>query len=55
MFPICFNRHYTLTVALNPEGIKKNSQRVTKNELFLKKYNWDGINFPPEKDDQKKF
>ena len=31
----CFQ--YDLTVALNPEEIKKNSQTVTKNELFIKK------------------
>ena len=29
-------------------------QRITKNELFINKYSWKGINFPSEKDDWKK-
>ena len=30
-------------------------QRITKVKLFINKYNWEGIRFPSEKDDQKKF
>ena len=30
-------------------------QRITKVKPFINKYNWKGINFPSEKDDQKKF
>ena len=28
---------------------------MTKIKLFINKYNWEGINFPSEKDDCKKF
>ena len=40
---------------LNYEEIKKDPQRVRKNNPFMNKYNWKGINFPLEKDDWKKF
>ena len=30
-------------------------QRITKVKLFINKYNSEGINFPPEKDDWKRF
>ena len=33
---------------------KKNPQRITKIKPFINKYNWEGINFPSEKDDWKK-
>ena len=29
-------------------------QRITKIKPFINKYNWEGINFPTEKDDWKK-
>ena len=45
---------YTVTVTLNSEEIKKDQQRITKNKTFINKYNWEGINFPSEKDDWKK-
>ena len=48
----CFQ--YAVSVALNNEEIKKNSQRPAKIKLFINKYNWEGINFPSEKDDCKK-
>ena len=48
----CFR--YAVTVALNHEEIKKDSQRLTKIKVFINKYNWEGINFPSEKDDWKK-
>ena len=45
---------YAVTVALNHEEIKKDPQRITKIKPFMNKYNWEGINFPSEKDDWKK-
>ena len=45
---------YAITVVLNHEEIKKDPQKITKIKLFIKKYNWEGINFPSEKDDWKK-
>ena len=38
---------------LNYEEIKKDPQRITKIKPFINKYNWEGINFPSEKDDWK--
>ena len=43
------------TVTLNYGEIKKDSQRITAIKPFINKYNWKVINFPPEKDDWKKF
>ena len=48
----CFQ--YAVTVALNHEEIGKNPERITKIKPFINKYNWQGINFPSEKDDWKK-
>ena len=45
----CFQ--YAVTVALNYEEIEKGPQRITKIKTFMKKHNWEGINFPSEKDD----
>ena len=49
----CFQ--YTLTVVLNHEEIKKDTQIIAKIKPFTNKYNWEGIHFPSEKDDLKKF
>ena len=49
----CFQ--YSVTVALNHEEIKKDPQRIRKIKPFINKHNWEGINFPSEKDDWKKF
>ena len=49
----CFQ--YAVTVTLNHEGIKKDSQRIAKFKPFINKYNWEWINFPSEKDYWKKF
>ena len=46
---------YAITVVLNHKEIKKDPQKITKIKPFIKKYNWEGINFPSEKDDRKKF
>ena len=49
----CFE--YAVTVTLNHKEIGKNPKRITKIKLFINKYNWEGINFPSEEDDWKKF
>ena len=48
----CFQ--YAKAVTLNYEEIKKDPQRITKIKPFINKCNWEGINFPSEKDDWKK-
>ena len=47
----CFQ--YDVTVVLNHEEIGKHSERIIKIKSFINKYNWEGINFPSEKDDWK--
>ena len=49
----CFQ--YTVTVTLSYGEIKKDPQRITKIKAFAKKYNWEGINSPSEKDWKKIF
>ena len=47
---------YAVIVALNHEEIKKkHPQRITKAQAFINKYNSEGISYPLEKDNQKKF
>ena len=41
--------HYSVTVVLNNEKIKRYSKRITKIEPFANKDNWQGINYPSEK------
>ena len=41
----CFQ--YALTVALNHEQIKKDSQRIMKIKPFIDQYNWKEIDFLP--------
>ena len=31
--------------------IKKDPQTITRMKSFIDKYNWEGINYPSEKDD----
>ena len=45
----CFQ--YVVTLTLNHEEIGKHAERITKIKSFINKYNWEGINFPSEKDD----
>ena len=45
---------YAVKIALNHEEIKKDPQRIIKIKAFLNKYNWQGINYPPEKNDLEK-
>ena len=40
----CFQ--YAVTLALNLDKIKKNLQIVSKIKPFIKKYNWEDIDFP---------
>ena len=37
------------------EEIKNDPQTVTKIKPFINKYDWEGMHFPSQKDDQKKF
>ena len=46
-------RSIAVTVTLNHEEIKTNPQRITKIKTFINRCNWEGINFPSEKDDWK--
>ena len=47
----CFQ--YAITVGLNYKEIGKRAERITKTKPLVNKYNWDGINYPSDKD--KKF
>ena len=49
----CFQ--YSVTVTLNYEEMKKDPQRIRKLKPFTNKCNWEGISFPSEKDDWKRF
>ena len=40
---------------LNHEEIEKDLKRIIKIKPSINKYNWQGINFPPEEDDWKEF
>ena len=40
---------------ISKEEEGKNPERITKIKPFINKYKWEGINFPSEKDDWKKF
>ena len=43
----CFQ--YALTVALNYQKTKNNSERITKIIPFIDQYNWKEINFPSKR------
>ena len=49
----CFQ--YAVTSALNLDKIKKDPQIVSKIKPFIKKYNWEDIDFPSTNKDWKKF
>ena len=42
-------------VSLDDEEVGQNPGRITKNKHFINKYNWEGINYPCDKDDWKNF
>ena len=37
----------TVTLALNLDKIKRDSQRISKIKPFIVQYNWKDIDFPP--------
>ena len=49
----CFQ--YMVTVTLNYEETESHPERVSNVKLFIYKYNWKGINYPPEIDDRTMF
>ena len=49
------NEWFQYAVTKSHEEIGKHSERITKNERFINKYNWEGINFLSRKNDWKKF
>ena len=49
----CFQ--YAVTLALNLDKIRKNSQRISKIKPFIDQYNWKDIDFPAVSKDWKKF
>ena len=46
---------YAVTLALNLDKIKKDSQRISKIKPFIEKHNWEDIDFPSTSKDWKKF
>ena len=46
---------YAVTLALNLDKIRKNSQRIFKIKPFIDQYNWKDIDFPAMSQDWKKF
>ena len=49
----CFQ--YAVTLALNLDKIKRDSQRISKIKPFMDQYNWKDIDFSPTSKDWKKF
>ena len=49
----CFQ--YAITVALNHQNIRRNPKRKSKIKPFIIQYHWEGIEFPTERKDWKKF
>ena len=49
----CFQ--YALTVALNYQNIKNNSERISNIKPFINQYNWKEIDLPSERGDWKTF
>ena len=49
----CFQ--YALTVALNYEKIKKDSQKISKKKPFIDQYDWKEIDFPSHGKEWRKF
>ena len=46
---------HAATVALNHKQIEKDPQGISKNKPLIGTYNWEGINYPSEKNYWKKF
>ena len=53
----CFDKcfQYAITVALNYQNIKRNSERVTRITPFINQYGYKNISFRSHKKDWKKF
>ena len=49
----CFQN--ALNDALNYQNIEKDPQRISKIKLYIRKYNWEEIEFPAGSKDWKKF
>ena len=49
----CFQ--YSVTIALNCQNIKNNSERISKIKPFINNLDWDNNNFPPQEQDYKTF
>ena len=49
----CFQ--YSITIALNYQKISNKPERVLKVKPFINNFNWNEINFPPQKQDYEKF
>ena len=49
----CFQ--YAITLALNLDKIKRDSQRISKIKPFINQYNWKDIDFPATSKDWRKF
>ena len=47
----CFQ--YSIVLSLHQEQIGKNCCTISKIKLFINKYNWENINFPPQEQDYK--
>ena len=46
---------YAVTVSLSYKEIGKCAKRILKVKSFINKYNWEGVNYPSEKNDLEKF
>ena len=46
---------YAATIPLNHDELGKHSEIITKIEPFINKYKWEGVKFPSEKGNWKKF
>ena len=49
----CFQ--YAIAIVLNHKKLELHPQRVINIKLFIKKYNWEGINYPPKIEGWKRF
>ena len=49
----CFQT--VLNDSLDYQRIKKDPQKISKLRPYINQYNWKGIKFPSDKEDQKKF
>ena len=42
---------YSITVSLNNQNIRNNSEEISKIKTFINKYNWKDIDFPSSQKD----